>query len=149
MAQQRIETSIDIDASPAHVWAVLTDFPTMPDWNPFIRALTGEAKAVARLSVHIAPPGSSGMRFRPVVLVAEPARELRWRGRFLVPGLFDGEHYFRIEPRGTGVRFVHGEAFSGLLVGLMRGALAATETGFNAMNAALKRRAEGAATDRG
>lgn len=42
------------------------------------------------------------MTFRPTVLVAEPDRELRWRGRLLVPGLLDGEHAFVVEPRGDG-----------------------------------------------
>jgi hypothetical protein len=38
------------------------------------------------------------MNFKPTVLAVEPERELRWIGRFLVRGLFDGEHSFRIEP---------------------------------------------------
>jgi len=52
-----------------------------------------------------------------LVLVAAAGRELRWLGRFLVPGLFDGEHYFIIAacPEG-GVRFIQGGRFSGVLV---------------------------------
>ncbi len=42
------------------------------------------------------------MTMRPTVLVAEPGRELRWLGRLLVPGLFDGEHRFTIEEREPG-----------------------------------------------
>ena len=38
------------------------------------------------------------MTFKPRVLNAEPERELRWLGHLLVPGLFDGEHSFTIEP---------------------------------------------------
>ena len=143
MAEHRIETRIDINAPPSRVWALLTDFAAMPGWNPFIRAISGELKQGARLSVLIAPPGKSGMRFRPTVLAVRPEQELRWKGRFLIPGLMDGEHYFLLEPIGTGVRFVQGELFSGILVGLMRGALGATEEGFKAMNMALKERAEG------
>jgi len=37
------------------------------------------------------------MTFRPTILKAEPERELRWLGRLLLPGLFDGEHVFEIE----------------------------------------------------
>ena len=38
------------------------------------------------------------MRFKPRVLKAEPNRELRWLGHLGIPGLFDGEHIFTIEP---------------------------------------------------
>ena len=59
-------------------------------------------------------------------------------------GLFDGEHTFRIEPLdGERSRFVHGERFTGILVGLVKGVLGKTEAGFEQMNAALKQRVEG------
>ena len=87
MTEHRIESRIDINAPPSRVWAVLTDFAAMPGWNPFIRSISGEAKQDARLSVLIAPPGKSGKRFRPMVLAARPEKELRWKGRFLIPGL--------------------------------------------------------------
>jgi hypothetical protein len=122
---------------------VLTDFTAYPDWNPFIRRLQGEAEVGARLEVTVQPPDGRAMTFKPVVLAAEPNRELRWRGRVLMPGLFDGEHSFRLEPVTSGCRFHHGETFSGLLVPLFASTLAATAQGFRAMNEALKRRVEG------
>ncbi len=143
MAEQRIETTIDINAPPRVVWSLLTDFAAMPSWNPFIKSISGDLRTGSRLSVHIAPPGKAGMRFRPAVIAVRPERELRWLGHLLVSGLFDGEHYFLLEPTEKGVRFTHGERFSGILVGLMRGMLATTEDGFRAMNMALKERAEG------
>ena len=85
------------------------------------------------------------MSFRPTVLLAAPNTELRWLGHFLVPGIFDGEHYFRIAAIGPGqIRFTQGEKFSGLLVGMFKASLdRGTKAGFVAMNAALKARAEG------
>lgn len=143
MARHRIETSIGIAADAGRVWAILTDFAAMPAWNPFITGISGDLEPGGRLSVDIKPPGGRGMRFKPTVLAAEPGRELRWRGRLLLPGLFDGEHYFVIEPLGPGrIRLTHGEVFSGLLVGLLGGTLSATEAGFRLMNEALKARAE-------
>jgi hypothetical protein len=104
----------------------------------FRRAYSG-----SRLAVHIAPPGKSGMRFKPTVLTANPERELRWLGRLLLPGIFDGEHYFLLEPIGSDrTRLTHGERFSGILVGVFGGTLSATEDGFKAMNEALKQRPE-------
>lgn len=138
-----IDTRIDITASPARVWGVLTDFPRFPAWNPFITRIEGLAEPGARLRVEIKPPGKSAMTFTPTVLAARPGKELRWRGRLLLPGIFDGEHAFELEDRGGACSFRQSERFSGLLVPLLGGALAATERGFEAMNAALKRRAEG------
>jgi hypothetical protein len=145
MATQAVQTVCAIAAPAATVWAVLTDFPAMGAWNPFIPAISGTARPGHRLTVTVRPSGRAPMTFRPDVLVAEPERELRWRGRMLLPGLFDGEHYFRLTPEADGTTFLtHGEIFSGLLVGaLFSPALRdATQAGFEAMNAALKARAE-------
>jgi hypothetical protein len=140
---RRIETSIDIAAPPRRVWEILTDFRRMPQWNPFIRSISGPLTTGAQLSVEIVPPGRKGMRFEPTLLAVDPDRELRWLGRVLMRGVFDGEHYFRLEPNEAGgTRFVQGELFGGILVAFFGSALAATEKGFGDMNAALKAQAE-------
>ena len=85
------------------------------------------------------------MTFRPTVLVAEHPRELRWLGRLLVRGVFDGEHRFVIRPLADNrVRFEQSERFTGVLVPLFRESLDRdTKRGFAEMNRALKERAEG------
>jgi hypothetical protein len=138
---RRLEAAIEVDAAPERVWEVLTDFAAYPEWNPFIRRIEGRPEQGQRLEVRIEPPGARGMTFRPTVLAAEPGRELRWLGRLLVPGVFDGEHGFRLEPAGEGrTRFVQSERFRGLLVPLFGGTLEKTQHGFEAMNEALARR---------
>ena len=84
------------------------------------------------------------MTFRPIVLRNVEAREFRWKGKLLFPGLFDGEHYFGLAPRSDGsTPFTHGERFTGVLVPFFRSALdRSTKAGFEAMNAALKQRVE-------
>jgi hypothetical protein len=135
---------IEIQASAERVWQLLTDFDSFPEWNPFIRWAKGEAKAGARLEVHMEPSGASGMTFKPLVLKAEPGHELRWLGRLLMPGLFDGEHIFSIENlEANRVRFTQREVFTGLLVPILaRGLDTNTRRGFEEMNQALKVRAE-------
>lgn len=145
MLERYIETSIDILAPSERVWDILTDFSAYPAWNPFIVSVYGEAKTGTALEVHIRPPGHRAAMFRPTILVAEPERELRWIGRLLVPGTLEGEHFFRLEDRSGTVHFVHGEVFRGLLVSVFQRRLNATLAGFEAMNAALKARAERAA----
>ena len=143
MVERRIETNIEINAPAVRIWALLTDFARMPSWNPFIKSISGNLAQGARLSVYIVPPSKSGMRFKPTVLTVRPERELRWLGHLLIPGVFDGEHYFLLEPIGEGqTRLTQGEKFSGLLVGLLSGTLSTTEAGFKGMNTALKQEAE-------
>ena len=140
----RVETQIEISASAERVWSVLTDFPSYARWNPFVRSIEGIAKVGESLNVHIQPPGSRGMHFHPTVLAVVPKQEFRWKGKLLMPGLFDGEHLFILEPKSdTRVVLRQGEVFSGLLVPLFRRSLdGATKQGFVAMNEALKREAE-------
>jgi hypothetical protein len=140
---KELRTDIEIDATPDRVWAILIDFASYPAWNPFMQTVRGEPVVGSKLEVRIAPPDGKAMTFRPTVLNAEPNRELRWLGRVLVPGIFDGEHILQIEPlTDARVRFVQAERFRGVLVPVFGRALEKTERGFTAMNEALKRRAE-------
>ena len=141
-----IRTEIGIAASPERVWEILTDFPAYGDWNPFVRSVKGEAKKGAQLEVRMQPSGGKSMTFRPTVLAADEGRELRWLGRVLLPGIFDGEHRFVIESLEGGRVLLHqSEQFRGLLVPLFRSSLDRdTRRGFEEMNVALRERAEGA-----
>ena len=138
-----LETSIDIDAAPEAVWAVLSDLPSYPSWNPFIREASGTLAAGERLDLTMQPEGGRAMRFRPTVLEAQPGRELRWLGRLVAPGVFDGEHRFAIEPTAGGSRLVQEERFTGLLVPLLaKGLRKRTLPAFEQMNEAVKERVE-------
>jgi hypothetical protein len=143
---KQLHTEIDVEAPAERVWEVLMDFASYPQWNPFIRNISGLPAPGERLEVRLEPPGGRGMTFKPQVLNAEPNRQLRWLGRLLVPGLFDGEHSFTIQPlEERCVRFVQREEFKGLLVPLFARSLETnTRRGFEQMNRALKERAEGA-----
>ena len=141
-----IERSIEIDAPPAAVWSILTDTGAYPDWNPFITKLAGDFTVGSTLEVRIEPPNAKPMTFKPTVLAAQPEHELRWLGRFIIPGLVDGEHSLRIEPLAEDrSRFIQTERFSGLLVRPLKSMLCKTGLGFEQMTASLKARAEAAA----
>ena len=146
---KQLYTEIEIDASAKRVWELLTDFASYPEWNPFIRSIGGQPAPGERLRARLEPPGGLAMTFKPKVLTAEPNRELRWLGHLLVPGLFDGEHSFTIQPlEDDRVRFIQREAFQGLLVPLFARSLESkTRQGFEEMNRALKGRAEAAPTE--
>lgn len=132
-----------ISASADRVWEILVDFARYPEWNPFVTSVEGEPAPGKRLRVRLRPPGGMGMTFKQRVLVASSGCELRWIGRLLVPGLFDGEHSFTIERVGArSCRMVQAEKFTGLLVSLFGRGFDATAVGFEQMNQALKARAE-------
>lgn len=143
--KKQLETEIEINAPAERVWKVLTDFHAHPIWNPFIKELRGKPAVGEKLRVFIQPPGGKGMVFKPTVLTADDNRELRWLGKLFISGLFDGEHYFRIESVDEDrVRFIQGEIFSGPLVRLFAKSLdTGTLAGLREMNDALKKRAEG------
>ncbi|WP_149360335.1 SRPBCC domain-containing protein [Lolliginicoccus suaedae] len=141
LAKPGIETAITIDAPPEAVWATLTDFEAYEQWNPFITSAEGTATTGTRLHNTLENKGST-MTFEPRITAAEPARELRWIGRFVAPGIVDGEHYFLLEELpGERTRFVQGENFRGALVPLAGGSLDVRDS-FDAMNRALKERVE-------
>jgi hypothetical protein len=141
-----IVASTEIAASAATVWKVLTDLPRFAEWNPFIRDASGATNVGDLVHVHVQSPFAARLSFHAKVLTCEPNHELRWRGHLLAPWLGDGEHTFTIEPMTPArVRFVQREAFRGALPHLARRLLLpATQRGFDAMNRALKQRAESA-----
>lgn len=141
ISPRELRAETQIDASPQQVWDVLTDFRSYPRWNPFIVSAVGEPRVGARLTNKLSDDGGT-MTFKPKVLVAKPGQELRWIGRFGMPGIVDGEHYFLLqEIAGGRTRLVQGETFTGVLVPFAGGTLE-VEDGFERMNAALKARVE-------
>ncbi len=83
------------------------------------------------------------MRFKPAVTALRPTQLLRWKGRLLMPGIFDGEHQFRMTPSPGGTALEHEERFTGILPAVMgRAAFDGLERDFTLMNEALRQRAE-------
>ena len=135
------ETGIFIAAEPKRVWSLLVDTEAHSDWNPAMHAVTGSFVEGGRVELVLATPSGGAITFRPKILAARPAAELRWRGRLFVPRLFDGEHYFLLTSENGGTRLVHGEKFRGVALWFMD--VRQFIPIFEATNAALKARAEG------
>jgi len=139
-----ITTEIVINATPARVWDVLTDFPQYPDWNPFVLEVQGAVREDATIRYRFEMPRGVRIWTAATVPIFEPERELRFSAHLLKPAVFRGDHYFVIRPTGRGVTFHHGEVISGLLFPAIR--LILQNYGrpqFQALNSALKQRAEG------
>lgn len=138
-----IRVVTDIAASVEIVWAELTAVSTYAEWNPFITTLRGDLVQGSRLEIRIEPPGGRAMTFRPTITDVVEETRLEWLGRLVVPGLFDGRHSFTLKAVGAAEsRLTQEEEFTGILVPLMGTMLGRTLAGFEAMNDALRVRAE-------
>lgn len=146
-----IETDIEIRASASVVWAILGDLPAYSEWNPLIRQASGTLDEGGTIDLLISTPGLASRKVGVQLLKVEPMRELRWLGRLWMPRLLDGDHSFLIEPLSEDrVIVIQKETFRGLLVPIVAPSLIPNMTrGFEAMNAALKQRAERLAASAG
>ena len=141
-----LEESVEINASPAEVWMVLSDLTAWKNWQKFITHEGGTASVGASLDVTLEPPGGRKVRFTPVVTVFAPEREITWRTRMMA-GLFDARHSFLVETgQSGGTRFVQHEEFRGGFTWLLRamGELGKGAAGFRDFNAGLKAKVESA-----
>ena len=138
---KEVVTEIEINASPEKVWQVFSANEQWSAWNPFITKSDGAIIVGRKITNTMEMKGQKPMTFKPVVLKAEAAKELRWLGRLWLPGIFDGEHYFKLEASAKGTRFVQGEVFRGILIGMLN--MDDVKKSFETLNEALKKRVEG------
>ncbi|MFZ1787681.1 MAG: SRPBCC domain-containing protein [Saprospiraceae bacterium] len=136
---KEIKTSIIIQASPASVWEVLTNFERYMDWNPFIRSIKGDAVVGKTITVSFGK-----MTFKPIVLVYDKNQKFEWIGHLFFKGIFDGKHTFELRDNGDGTTtLLQSETFKGVLVPFL-GKMLRDEVpaNFKSMNEALKKRVE-------
>ena len=142
--RREIATEIDIDATPARVWSVLTDFPSYAEWNTFLHWVDGRIVEGERIRFCFEMPRGFRFKVNATILNVTPDRALRWAGVFLTARLFRAEHYFELIPiPGERTRFSHGEIFTGPLVPFAWLILrTAGPPVYKDMNVELKRRVE-------
>ena len=140
---KELKTEIVINASQETVWEILTDFEQYALWNPFIVNSSGKAVTGERITNQM-KQGDKTFTFKPKLIEVQPYQKLEWIGHLLVPGLFDGHHYFHLEKiEASQTKLVQGEKFGGLLSALlMKNLEEGTRDGFVRMNRALKERAQ-------
>ena len=133
---------IQIGAPPGAVWATLTDLGRYPEWNPLFREASGQVAVGNRITLRSVHPANGRlMTVKPKITVADPGAELSWVAS--LPGIMSGEHRFKLTPADGGTQLEQSETFRGLLTAFSGKTFARAETSFQALNEALKRRAEG------
>ncbi|MEN9408856.1 MAG: hypothetical protein RL216_830 [Pseudomonadota bacterium] len=144
LPKARISTHVAIAAPPSAVWALIVDPAAHLLWNPNMRRMEGRLQEGETFLMSLGAEGKRPMTFRPKVLSRREGHHVTWRGRLLMPGLFDGTHTLRVKPDGQGGSlFFNEESFSGLLLAVM--GVEQFRPDFEAANAGLKRLAEGQA----
>jgi hypothetical protein len=139
-----IETSIVIDSTPEKVWGILTKFEEYELWNPFMTKVIGSATLNSKIEVNINTISGKKRTYYPIITRCKTNKELRWKGKSFLPGVFDGERIFILENSNDDkIIFYHKEIFSGLGVRLVGNKLdESLRESFVTMNEALKVRAE-------
>lgn len=149
-----VETSVVINAPAKSVRAVLFDFEDYPVWNPFITKVDGLVAEGASVYVTLKPFGKRDLNGDVIVTVLNE-NQLSWSGTALaqmasgpitlpVPGILSGQHDFIIRELGPDkTLFIDNDKIAGALVAFDD--LNAMKQGLDAMNQALKKRAEGSA----
>ena len=105
------------------------DWPRYPLWNPFITSLErlkgdsdNATSSFSQLKVSIKVDDKKPCMIFTPQLLTNSANEFRWVGTVLGKWFLAGEHWFQFLPfdNGTKTRFVQGECFTGLGVGLFK-----------------------------
>src|ERR1041384_8235953 len=98
-----MEAKIEIKASGSLVWRALTELEAYPEWNPYFVKAHGEVRPDTKLKLTMRPEGKDPIDFEPRVLEVDEGHRLVWRGRLIMPGVFDGTHCMVIESVPGGV----------------------------------------------
>lgn len=139
----RVEDRVGIQAPAEVIWEIVHDLPAWAEWNPTYTAAAGNIRIGEILTLTLALPGEPAQEIRPKVLEWVPNEQLHWQ-LTMMGGLIKTLRYIEIEPLGPENAIVdNGELFSGLMGPSLGKRVGRTvRRGFQAMNEALKARAE-------
>lgn len=141
LRSKQVRSQAELPAPVERVWEVLTDFASFPTWNPFIRSASGPLVPGGRLRITLLLSGRR-LTFRPTVTLVDPPHELRWLAAQRVPGLFDVDRRFLLEPLSASrTRLTQSESATGLLAPLLMSLMGRSIlAGYQAHEAALRSR---------
>jgi hypothetical protein len=133
-----------VNSTPEKIWNILINFEEYELWNPFMTKVVGDAKLGSKIMVKIQTVRGKERTYYPIITRFEIDKELRWKGKSFMPGIFDGERIFIIEKSTNNqVSFLHKEIFTGLGVKFVGDKLGKDlKESFDKMNISLKSRAE-------
>src|SRR5262249_30541786 len=130
-------------ATPATLWALLTNASEFPKWNTTVTSIDGDIALGHKLALRV--PIAPGRVFKPKVTAFEPEQRMVWSDG--AAPFFRGVRTFTLTPRSDGTTdFSMVEVFSGLMLPMIKGSLPDFGPPFEQYVADLKRAAEALAS---
>jgi hypothetical protein len=146
-----LQTQVEINAPAREVSAILYDFADYPKWNPYITKVDGTVAEGNQIYLTLKPEGKPEITGGATILSATEDH-LSWEGSGLsgiesgsismsIPGILSARHDFVIQELGPDrTLFLNTDKMSGAAVPVFD--LKPIKAGLDAMNEALKKRAE-------
>ncbi len=137
---KRFSASTTIRASKETIWAILTDAPNYPTWDPGVIRIEGTIAAGQQITAYskLAPDRA----FPATVSEFVPGQRMVWSSGMPL-GLFKGVRTFSLTPRSNGeIEFSLSEEFTGLLLPLFGRSIPDMNQNFQDFVKGLKARAE-------
>lgn len=144
-AARSIRAEIDIAASPAIVWEVLSDLRAYVAWNPFTPKIDGTLAVGEKLVLHVQLVDGKKLREQGQrVTIVDPLQAIGWQTQVLSRRELLAHRLQTLTPLPNGgTRYTTTDTFSGSLVPLVMSLYRKDmERGFAKMAAGLKARAE-------
>lgn len=140
-----IEESIEINASDEKIWDIISNFSAYPDWNTYIKYIEGNLRPGRSLYIETKNVNDNHATYRAIVTKVVENRELSWKGKLLMSGIYDSERFFVITSISKNRSlFTFRGNYTGLLVPMFWVLVKKNEAyDYEQMNKALKIRAEG------
>jgi hypothetical protein len=144
-AQNKKTISVEsvINAPASEVWEAISKNEEWSQWNPFIIKSSGKLEVNGKL-VNTLIMDQKEYTFKPKVIEYTEGKSFTWKGRLIMPGIFDGTHGFEvIKINEETSKLVQFEKFSGILSGwFMKNHKESTLQNFTNLNNALKQHVE-------
>ncbi len=129
-----------IKASPEAIWAILTNAPAYPDWDPGVIRIEGRIAPGEKITAYTKL--SPNKAFPVKVAEFEPGRKMVWASGMPL-GLFKGERTFTLSPKSNGLtEFTLREVFTGPLLPMIGRSIPDMTSTFQQFAEGLKKQAE-------
>jgi hypothetical protein len=135
------DATVEIQASPETIWAILTDAPGYQAWDSGVERVDGRIAPGEKITVR--SQANPGRAFPVKVTEFDPGRGMTWSGGMPL-GLFKGVRTFTLAPGTDGTtRFTMREEYTGPLLPLIWRSMPDLGPSFRQFASGLKQRAEG------
>ena len=140
----QIKTEININANAKKVWDILIDFEKWGTWNPIISKAKGVAIEDTSLEITMkTKEGNDANSYSPIITKVDDLKSLHFKAKMMAYFIFTNEKIFEIEETSDGIKLIHIENFSGLMIPLFKNKLKDyVPSMLGSMNEALKIEAE-------